>query len=350
MGKQDAGSIWKSKALSRGLRYVFFTLVAFIPLVMTVHSFARMMTDRADEPISFMIAVYFLAGVYAGMYLAQIWTNKYKIIPQRFFIVLGVVITASLVLIFFTIQFAIVVEKHILSLLFIALPLLIMSLSTGMLIRMVRETVKNQLREARTDAEQSHSELKLLQSQLSPHFLFNTLNNIYGISLSRHERVPPLLLKLSDLLRYSVYDAREQFVPLQNELEYIHNYIDFEKIRIGEKLVLTTELEYHIDPKIRIAPLLLIVFIENAFKHAKNTTEQKIFIDIKLKVWGKNILFSVKNSSQPGKGEKGILNVHSGFGLDNVRKRLELLYKNEYTLNIDDEEDHYIVVLQLKSK
>lgn len=346
MAKQDAGSIWRS----RGMRYVFFTLLAFIPLVITVHSFTRMLTDRGDEPISFLIAVYFIAGVYVGMYLAQIWTNRYKIIPQRYFILLGIIIVASLILIFFTVQFSIVVEKHFLSLLFIALPLLIMSLCSGILIKMVRATVKNQLQEARTDAAQSHSELKLLQSQLSPHFLFNTLNNIYGISLSRHESVPPLLLKLSDLLRYSVYDAREQFVPLQNELEYIHNYIDFEKIRVGEKLVLTTELEYHIDPKIRIAPLLLIVFIENAFKHAKNTTEQKIFIDIKLKVWGKNILFSVKNSSQPDKRGKGVLNEHSGFGLDNVRKRLELMYRNEYTLNIDDEEDHYIVVLQLKSK
>jgi sensor histidine kinase YesM len=341
-----AGSIWRSRIL----RYAFFTLLAFIPLVITVHSFTVMLIDRGDEPISFLIATYFIAGVYVGMYMAQIWTNRYKIIPVRFFILLSIVIVASLVLIFFTVQFSIVVQKHFLSLLFIALPLLIMSLCTGMLIRMVRSTVTNQLQEARSDAAQSNSELKLLQSQLSPHFLFNTLNNIYGISLSRHERVPPLLLKLSDLLRYSVYDAREQFVPLKNELEYIHNYIDFEKIRVGEKLVLTTELEYHIDPKIRIVPLLLIIFIENAFKHAKNTTEQKIFIDIKLKVWGKNILFSVKNSSQPINVAKGVLNEHSGFGLDNVRKRLELLYKNEYTLNIDDEDDHYIVVLQVKSK
>lgn len=340
------GAIWRSKIL----RYAFFTLLAFIPLLITVHSFTVRMTDRNDEIVSFLITTYFIVGVYVGMYMAQIWTNKYKIIPHRFFIFLGVIIVASLVVIFFSVQFPIVIKKHFLLMLFVGLPLLTMSLSTGMLIRVVRATVKNQLQEARTDAAQSQSELKLLQSQLSPHFLFNTLNNIYGISLSRHERVPPLLLKLSDLLRYSVYDAREQFVPLQNELEYIHNYIDFEKIRVGEKLMLTTELEYHIDPRIRIAPLLLIVFIENAFKHAKNTTEQKIFIDIKLKVWGKNILFSVKNSSQPSQTAKGVLKEHSGFGLDNVRKRLELLYKDEYTLNIDDEDDYYIVVLQVKSK
>ncbi|WP_315822349.1 histidine kinase [Paraflavitalea speifideaquila] len=136
----------------------------------------------------------------------------------------------------------------------VGLPLLVLSVTTGIMIKTVRTTIKSQLQDARADAAQSQSELKLLQSQLSPHFLFNTLNNIYGISLSRHENVPPLLLKLSDLLRYSVYDAREQFVPLQSEMAYIHNYIDFEKIRIGEKLKLTTEFDYHIDPKIQIAP------------------------------------------------------------------------------------------------
>jgi LytS/YehU family sensor histidine kinase len=229
-------------------------------------------------------------------------------------------------------------------------PLLILSIASGIMIKLIRVTVKGQLTEAKATAAQSQSELQLLQSQLSPHFLFNTLNNIYGISLSRHDKVPPLLLKLSDLLRYSVYDAKEQFVPLKHELEYIQNYIEFEKIRVGEKLILFVEIEPNINPEIKIAPLLLIVFIENAFKHAKNTTNQEIQISIQLKTWGNSILFAVWNSNGRQQHESAILKSHSGFGLESVRKRLALLYPGEYDLSIEDKEISYSVMLQLKGK
>jgi LytS/YehU family sensor histidine kinase len=105
-----------------------------------------------------------------------------------------------------------------------------------------------------------------------------------------------LLLKLSELLRYSVYDAKELFVPLKSEIAYINNYIEFEKIRIGERLHLTTSIEIVLSDDIKIAPMLLIVFIENAFKHSKNTIDKDVYIDIALKTWHKTILFSVKNS------------------------------------------------------
>lgn len=331
--------------------YFLMALGAAIPLFITAHFYAEGLGIRPDEQVALLITIYFMAGVYVGRYISQIWINRYGGgIPNKVFISLAVLFLASLLGVFFFGAISLGGARFFLPFFFMATCLLVVSVVTGVLIKLVRASVTNQLQDARASAAQSHSELKLLQSQLSPHFLFNTLNNIYGISLSRHEKVPPLLLKLSDLLRYSVYDAREQFVPLQSEMEYVNNYIDFEKIRIGEKLVLTTEFDYHVDPKVKIAPLLLIVFVENAFKHAKNTTQQAIYIDIKLKVWGNSILFALKNSNKADKGEKGILNVHSGFGLDNVRKRLELLYPGQYTLDIDDEEEYYNVMLQLKVK
>lgn len=327
--------------------YLLVLAAAAIPLLVITNIYAEALWPRDNEVISFLVTVYFIVGVYIGRYVSQIWTRRYPVIPTKVFISLGVLMLASLLSVFLFGSLSIR-SNFFLPFFLLAACLLILSIAIGIMIKLVRYTVSGQLQDARADAAQSHSELKLLQSQLSPHFLFNTLNNIYGISLTRHEKVPPLLLKLSDLLRYSVYDAREQFVPLQSEMEYIYNYIDFEKIRIGEKLVLTTEFEYHIDPRIRIAPLLLIVFIENAFKHAKNTTQQEIYIDIKMKIWGNSILFAIKNSNKAEKGERGILNIHSGFGLDNVRKRLELLYENQYTLDIEDEEDSYKVSLQLR--
>ncbi|HVG13702.1 MAG TPA: histidine kinase, partial [Chitinophagaceae bacterium] len=157
-----------------------------------------------------------------------------------------------------------------------------------------------------------------------------------------------LLLKLSDLLRYSVYDAKELFVPLKNELEYINNYIDFEKIRIGDRLVLSTSIEPVTDDRIKIAPMLLIVFIENAFKHSKNTLEKEVFIDITLKTWGDSILFSVKNSYSGTANENNRLRTDNGLGLVNVRKRLQLLYVEAYDLKVTSEEGFFTVMLQLK--
>jgi LytS/YehU family sensor histidine kinase len=227
---------------------------------------------------------------------------------------------------------------------------MLISLSLGALIKIVHAISENQLKEAKTMAAHSKSELHLLQSQLSPHFLFNTLNNMYGLSITDHEKIPALLLKLSELLRYSVYDATEIYVPLKDEVAYINNYIEFEKIRIGNRLVLTTEIEEVIVPEIKIAPMLLIVFIENAFKHSKNTIDEKIYIDIKLKTWGNSILFSVKNSYGSEESEKSTINKSSGFGLDNVSKRLNLLYTGEHELNIKKDNSFYNVILQLKMK
>ena len=190
--------------------------------------------------------------------------------------------------------------------------------------------------------------MQLLQSQISPHFLFNTLNNMYGLSITQHEKIPALLLKLSDLLRYSVYDANKAYVPVKDELAYINNYIDFEKMRIGERLSLTTDFEDFSTMTAKIAPMLLIVFIENAFKHSKNSTNDHIFIHITLKTWSNRLLFTCVNSYSSGQSKA--MNEHSGFGLENAKKRLELLYSTEHHLVIEESDDTYKVMLQLKIK
>jgi sensor histidine kinase YesM len=139
-------------------------------------------------------------------------------------------------------------------------------------------------------------------------------------------------------------------VPLKNEVAYIFDYLEFEKIRIGDRLVLQTNIEDSIDPNLTIAPLLLIVFIENAFKHGKNSTDEKIYIHITLKTWGNSVLFAVKNSSNGANSPKSILHANSGFGLANVAKRLELLYKDKYDLQIENQDGFYQVLLNLKVK
>jgi LytS/YehU family sensor histidine kinase len=142
-----------------------------------------------------------------------------------------------------------------------------------------------------------------------------------------------------------VYETNEIFVPLKNEIGYINNYIEFEKIRLGERLTLTMDVEMPQIDEPKIASMLLIVFIENAFKHSKNTVDEKIFIEIGLRTWNDLVLFSVKNShsKQDAQFDKS-----SGFGLSNVRKRLELLYPGAYTLDIVETDRLYSVALQVK--
>ncbi|HLG40681.1 MAG TPA: histidine kinase [Chitinophagaceae bacterium] len=336
--------------LGTRLRNLLFAGVAAIPVGITASYYLKSEFDHHAGDMAVWVAIYFIVCLYVGRYASSLWVKQNESVPRSVFKILGAVIVLCILLVFFFAEFTANLNRLFIKILLVGLPFSMLSLAMGSMIKLIRVTIKNQLTEAKAVAEQSQSELRFLQSQLSPHFLFNTLNNMYGLSLTQHEKVPGLLLKLSDLLRYSVYDAKELYVPLKNEVAYIKDYIDFEKIRIGEKLELTTSVEEPIDPDVKIAPLLLIVFIENAFKHSKNTTEQKIYINITLKTWANSILFSIKNSNNENKGKNDMLKENSGFGLENVMKRLELLYKDKYDLKIDNTEGYYHVMLQLKWK
>lgn len=336
-------SFWSDKIYLLGL------IVVAIPVFIFVNSYTDEVLDTDRKKAAFLLTLYFMAGIIIGRYVAILWVPKNRPISKIPFFILPIIILICTVTVFVVAQFASKWDRYFLSMLFFGVPFFILSFTAGILIKLVRIKVHRQLYEAKAEAQHSQSELHLLQSQLSPHFLFNTLNNLYGLSITEHEKIPPLLLKLSELLRYSVYEAKELLVPLNEELSYIKNYIEFEKIRIGDRLILKTGFEEFEKRDIKIAPMLLIVFVENAFKHSKNTAEQHIQIEIYFKTWGNYLLFSVKNSQAQTK-EKSVLDKNSGFGLANVQKRLELLYPNEHILEIENNEDFYKVSLQLKMK
>lgn len=331
--------------------HLVFCLLIGIPLYLLLLPYAKKLMPNDEEQLALAYTLYFLVGVYTGRYLSVIWTSSNKYLPSRLYTILISIILVSIGWLFLHVQFPLQ-DKMVLNLLLSGLPISILSLTIGILVKLTRTMIKIQLQEARATAEQSLSELHLLQSQLSPHFLFNTLNNLYGISITDHEKIPALLLKLSDLLRYSVYDGKEMFVSLKDEIAYIKNYIDFEKLRVGERLALNMVIEEESNPAIKIAPMLLIVFIENAFKYAKNTMDEKIQIDIVIKIVGDAILFIVKNSyNKDGHcNENNPVKGNSGLGLANVSKRLKLLYAGEHDIKIDNEEGFYCVTLQLKIK
>lgn len=329
--------------------YYILAAIAAIPIWLAIDAFANAVHTNNDEAVAAAATGCVILCIFLGRHIGQLWLLKYKTVSNALLIALSVIAFGSIVFVFLHAEYP-MEGNGALNLLLYWVPFLSSGVALGVLIKLARSVTQNQLKEARAAAEHSKSELHLLQSQLSPHFLFNTLNNLYGLSLTQHERIPPLLLKLSDLLRYSVYEANEVFVPLKDELVYIHNYIEFEKIRIGDRLILSTNFETVTSPDIKIAPMLLIVFIENAFKHSKNTADEQIYISIELKTWENLILFSIKNSHHKQGNTHSILEKHSGFGLASVNKRLELLYPNEYELVIKDEPTVYNVVLRLKSK
>lgn len=214
-------------------------------------------------------------------------------------------------------------------------------------IKLTMDWLRETGRVAKLEKEQLETELRLLRAQISPHFFFNTLNNIYALSLEKSDKTPDTIIKLSDLMRYVLYETRDKDQSLKKELVFIQNYLDLEKIRYNENLDLKFEVTG--DPKgKKIAPLLLVQFIENAFKHGANKSIGKVKIDIRATIEEKFLYFRIsntkpKNQAMPTKKQSG------GIGLSNVEKRLKLRYgEDEYRLDIFDESNEYIVNLKLK--
>lgn len=323
-------------------------LLSCIPVYTASLYYIEIVTHREKEELAFAATVAFMMFYYIGWVLATEFTFKDKELEEKMPVLLSVSMVSLMIFLFLHADFTF--GGDAISILLYWFPFFLWSSCAGLLVRLIRIGNAKKWQEVTIVAERNESELKLLQSQLSPHFLFNTLNNLYGISITQHEKVPSLLLKLSDLLRHSIYNSKDDLVSLKSEAEYIRNYIDFEKIRLGERLEITVSMEESIPDTARIAPMLLIVFIENAFKHSKDSSAKRIFIDLSLKIWGSMILFSVRNSCSNERNENKIGRKDNGLGLANVKRRLLLLYNNEHDLKIEEGEDYYSVMLQLKFK
>lgn len=302
--------------------------------------------------LDFSIGTAFIlvSGLLAGHALTSlaIRSNAIRKMSRALYLSAGTILAGSVLVAFLLHS---MIEKT--TLFPFAITILILFLTTAAaaaFVTLIRDQYKKKIVSAQAAMAQSKSELQLLQSQLSPHFLFNTLNNLYGLSLSQPDRVPALLLKLSELLRYSVYDAKDVFIPLQYEIDYLNNYIEFERLRLGSRLKLFSDLPTTTEPTCKIPPLLLIVFVENAFKHSRNAGADDIQIAISLRNAANSIVFSIGNSYSPASRNLSKAEKSSGFGLDNVRKRLALLYPDKHNLQIDEVKEKYTVLLTLESQ
>ena len=195
------------------------------------------------------------------------------------------------------------------------------------------------------EKEKLDAELSALKSQINPHFLFNSLNSMYSLSLEKDEKVPELLLKLSSGMRYMLYETNENFVPIKKELEYLSNYLDLQKLRTDQ----TAAIHFNIQGSVKsqsVAPLIFIPFVENAFKHGIKGDIGDVFINIVLKIETETLIFKIENN-------KGVVDEmpkgHNlgGIGMENVKKRLDLLYDGRYNLHVDDSGDIYRAILKI---
>lgn len=188
------------------------------------------------------------------------------------------------------------------------------------------------------------SELQFLKSQINPHFLFNNLNNLYAHAIEQSPKTPEIILELSSVLRYMLYDCKADTVPLGREIEQLENYVGISELQIGERG--EVKCEVNIERKdFQIAPLLLIVFVENAFKHTTASQSGDIRIHIRVAVNEKGeMYFECENSYDP---QSNVEQLSRGIGLENVKKRLELLYPGTHELVIDPQPNAYKVSLKL---
>ena len=195
------------------------------------------------------------------------------------------------------------------------------------------------------EKQRVQEELKALKAQVNPHFFFNTLNSIYSMSLDKDERLPGTILQLSELMRYFLYQSNEDLVPLAKEIEVLNDYIALQRIRSDQRLEITTVIEGDAGQQ-KIAPLLLIPFVENSFKHGVKGEVGATFINLKISLNGNSLNFFLENN----KGTVDVVenNDHKGLGLGNVKRRLELLYPGRHHLLIQDKGKDFIVNLQLQ--
>jgi sensor histidine kinase YesM len=191
------------------------------------------------------------------------------------------------------------------------------------------------------ESKKTKAELSLLKSQINPHFFFNTLNNLYGLVIEKSDDAPNVILKLSDIMRYTIYMGKEDVVPLKNEIEYLTNYIELHKIRYQKRVDIVFNHSREID--CQIAPLLFIIPLENAFKHGVESITEDAYIHINIKIDAGILYFDIENNFEAKETFQT-----AGIGIQNLKQRLKLLYPDKHKIKIDVKDSIYKLELKIE--
>lgn len=214
----------------------------------------------------------------------------------------------------------------------------------GTMVYIIRKWTEQQRVNEKLMKEKLAAELDLLKSQVQPHFIFNTLNNIYMLSLKSSPQTSEMIYRLSALLSYMLYDSKRQFIEVEKELDYIKNYINLEKIRYGERLDVQLTV-FNNRQTLYVPPLLFLPLVENAFKHGVSNAVDDSWVHIDVSLKKKTLIFKIENSVSSEKYEPN--GFGNGLGLENLRRRLDILYPNRHELKLINDECSHLAILKL---
>ncbi len=339
----------------------FFRIILHIIFWICVFAFYTFFYSRIGENVNdtfvhlvytfplYIGATYFTIYVIIPRYLLK--KRYYDFVIASVYVVLGVayleiMITIALIVLpinFITSQFSTKIQPASLDI-YLRLVGIYAVVFLAASIKLLKHWYTMQKKNQQLTKEKLEAELNMLKAQVQPHFLFNTLNNLYALTLKKSEKSPEVVLKLSEILDFMLYHSNKDFVELEREIKLVNNYIDLEKLRYGERLEIDFNIEGNSLNKYT-APLVIFPLVENCFKHGVSTTNRKSWIKLLLKVSAYNLKFIAENSIVTGtKEQKG------GLGLNNLRKRLDLLYPGNYKLDIAETNDKFSVKLDLSLK
>ncbi len=305
----------------------------------------RELIEKNKENLGYLVAINRI--IWVGLF----YLNAYFIVPQ---VIYKKKFRTYIIFLLLTFSALFLIDRMLFSVLAIDLTysiknffyfnffpiLFILACSTAF--RMITGMIKQESLLKEKENENLKTELSLLRSQVSPHFMFNIMNNMVALARKKSDLLEPSLIKLSSLLRYMLYETDEK-VPLQKEIEYLQSYIDLQKQRFGNNVTIKTCME-KVEDFYEIEPMLLIPFVENAIKHGTGLIENAE-IDVELRTEKNMLSFSVRNKFNETSDE--IKDKSSGIGLPNVQRRLDLLYANKHSLLITKQDGWFIVSLQI---
>ena len=310
-------------------RKTILIIIALIVLLFIAVGVDRLMSF-IDNPVTYMLLVIFMIGL------------VYLFIPSfiiKYWKVIGLFYGFLLLLYTYVRLFSGDLEAYLeikddMYLLFFLVPTPLI-LITGLWIYEQWKWLKN------LKADQARTELSLLKTQINPHFFFNTLNNLYALTVKNSKQAPEVILKLSDMMRYTIYEGKKDLVLLKEEIKYLENYLELHKIRYHKSVII--QFEHSIEDGDTIAPLLFIILLENALKHGVESLAQDAYVKMDLTSNATEVCFSIENNfdSPTSVTEKGI-------GLENLKHRLALIYPKKHELKITVMKNVYTAVLKIK--
>lgn len=228
-----------------------------------------------------------------------------------------------------------------------ALPSTLASMTLGMSIKLTHDWLQTKRRQQLLEKEKLETELNFLKNQFNPHFLFNTINSIFFLIHKNPDMASASLAKFSELLRYQLYECNDKQIALNKEIGYLENSIELEKLRLNNNVKVSFEYQRQPVAHLSIAPFILMTFVENAFKHVSKHADQPNWIRIQLQLDQQQLLFTVANSTAADEYHPPLID-YGGIGLKNVQRRLDLVYPEQYALDIRREDDRFEVRLQLQ--